>query len=172
VNGVVQAAIRIAGPHLRGRVSLTTELREVPDVLGDEGKLVQLLVNPIVNAAQAMAERGGAHAAHLRVESRVTPDGEIEISIADTGPGFDPAILPRLGEPYVTSRRESGGTGLGLFLTHGLVTEHHGTLLLENREGGGAIVRIRLPVIRDDVERLRDALHSPAPSDAGATAGR
>lgn len=141
---VVQAALRIASPQLKHDAQLHSDVGAVPDVLGDEGQLVQMLVNPLVNAVQALAASPqGARQITLRAATGA--DGWAELTISDSGPGFDPEVLPKLGEPYVTTRARTGGTGLGLFMTRGLVDAHGGTLTLINREGGGAEVRIRLP---------------------------
>ncbi len=148
LHAVVQAALRIASPQLRRAATIRTELGAVPPVLGDEGKLVQILVNPLVNAVQALARHAGEQEAHVLVATRTDGSGNAEISISDNGPGFAADILPRLGEPYVTTRADSGGTGLGLFVTHGLVAAHGGSLTLENGASGGAVVRIRLPAAR------------------------
>lgn len=144
LDAVVRAALRIASPQVRHDATLLSDIGPLPAVRGDEGQLVQMLVNPLVNAAQALA----ASEAPVRlvvVRAGTGPDGWAEITIADTGPGFDPAVLPRLGEPYVTTRAQSGGTGLGLFVTRGLVDAHGGTFELRNRPGGGAEARLRLP---------------------------
>lgn len=149
VADVVEAALRIAAPRVRHEATLRADLAPVPDVLGDEGQLVQMLVNPLVNAAQALAD-SAALTREVTVRVRATDDGWVELVIADTGPGFDPAVLPRLGEPYVTTRAYSGGSGLGLFITRGLVDAHGGTLTLANGADGGAEVRIRLPAAPDE----------------------
>lgn len=142
---VVQAALRIASPQLRHRVQIRTTLQPTPLVMGDEGQLVQMIVNPLVNAAQSLATLPEGHEAVVTVSTRTTEDGQAELSVADNGPGFDPAVLPALGEPYVTTRAQSGGTGLGLFVTRGLVAAHGGTITLENAALGGAVVRVRMP---------------------------
>ncbi len=144
LHDVVQAALRIASPQLRHRVRIRTALHATPLVMGDEGQLVQMIVNPLVNAAQSLAALPEGHDAIVTVTARTTDDGQAELLIADNGPGFDPAVLPALGEPYVTTRAHQGGTGLGLFVTRGLVEAHGGTIALENATGG-AVVRIRLP---------------------------
>lgn len=145
LQDVVQAALRIAMPQLRHRVHTHTRLQPTPLVLGDEGQLVQMIVNPLVNAAQSLATLTDGREASVTVTTRTTDDGAAELLIADNGPGFDPAVLPALGEPYLTTRAHAGGTGLGLFVTRGLVAAHGGTIALENPETGGAVVRIRLP---------------------------
>jgi signal transduction histidine kinase/CheY-like chemotaxis protein len=145
LSDVVQAALRIASPQLRHRVQIRTTLQPTPRVLGDEGQLVQMIVNPLVNAAQSLATVHDGREAIVTVSTCTTEDGQAELVVADNGPGFDPAILPALGEPYVTTRAHDGGTGLGLFVTQGLVAAHGGTIALENASTGGAVVRIRLP---------------------------
>jgi len=145
VQDVVQAALRIASPQLRHRVRILTTLHPTPLVLGDEGQLVQMIVNPLVNAAQSLATLDAGRDATVTVMTRTTERGDAELLIADNGRGFDPAVLPALGEPYVTTRGHDGGTGLGLFVTRGLVAAHGGTLVLDNGAAGGAVVRILLP---------------------------
>lgn len=145
VDTVVEAALRIAAPRIKHAATIRTELTRVPDVLGDDGQLVQMLVNPLVNAAQALeASDAARREITLQTASR---NGWVELRIRDSGPGFAPEVLPRLGEPYVTTRARSGGTGLGLFVTQGLVRSHGGTLTVGNHAGGGAEVCIRLPAL-------------------------
>ncbi len=167
---VVQAALRIASPQLRHEGTIVTELNEAPRVLGDEGKLVQLLVNPLVNALQALAQTSDATHGRVYVSTGTNALGDAEIVIRDNGPGFDSLVLPRLGEPYMTTRAQSGGTGLGLFVTHGLVTAHGGTLVLENAPDGGAVVRITLPAARSSAS-LDDA-HTPFAIDVAPPKAR
>ncbi len=150
VHHIVQAAMRVASPQLRRVASIELDLQPVPCVFGDEGQLVQMIVNPLVNAAQALrdaTERASLDepSGRIRVVTRTTSDGYVEITIADNGPGFPADVLPRLGEPYVTTKLTEGGTGLGVFVTQGLVQAHKGTLFMQNASEGGAVVRITLP---------------------------
>ncbi|MCC7001645.1 MAG: hybrid sensor histidine kinase/response regulator [Gemmatimonadaceae bacterium] len=169
IADVVEAALRIAAPRVRHEATLHADIELVPDVLGDEGQLVQMLVNPLVNAAQALAD-SAATRREVTVRVRATSDGWVEVTIADTGPGFDPEVLPRLGEPYVTTRAFSGGTGLGLVITRGLVDAHGGTLTLANAAAGGAEVRIRLPAAPPDALLPSDAMaDTPAPASVAGT---
>lgn len=152
LHEVVRVALRIAEPQLRRAVTIRTELDTVPKVLGDEGQLVQMLVNPLVNAAQALGHAQHNGDACITIRTYTSPDGEAVIVVEDNGTGFPSAILPRLGEPYVTTRASSGGTGLGIFVTQGLVTTHAGHLVLENSATGGAVVRVTLPPAPTTVE--------------------
>ena len=142
----VHTAIRIGASQWRDAVTVETALGEVPPVRGDEGRLVQLLLNLLVNAAQAMtAGPRTAAGAHVIVHTRLTGDGIVELTVTDTGPGFPPALLGRLGEPYLTTRAATGGTGLGLFLSRGIAEAHGGEMTFANRAGAGATVTLRLP---------------------------
>jgi signal transduction histidine kinase len=141
---VVEHAMRVAAAQFRGRVRVSTQLDATPTVLGDESRLVQVVVNPLVNAAQALMAAGVADP-RIAVNTGTTPDGAVEIEICDNGPGFRTDLLPQLGTPYLTTKAQAGGTGLGLFVSRGIVEAHGGRLLLDNAPGGGARVRIVLP---------------------------
>ncbi len=149
VRKVVRSALRVASPQLRHVVAVEVELQDVALVLGDEGQLVQMVVNPLVNAAQSFsASSGSGSTPTIRVRTHSAPDGSVEIEVSDNGPGFSEHVLPRLGEPYLTTKASVGGTGLGMFVTRGLVLAHNGVLTFLNASTGGAVVRITLPAHR------------------------
>ncbi|MBY0490994.1 MAG: response regulator [Gemmatimonadaceae bacterium] len=172
VRDLVNAALRVAAPQLRQGVAVETRFGKAPLVRGNEGRLVQVILNPLVNGAQAMlqAYASGNTRGHTRliVSTRTTLEGDAEIEILDEGPGFPSAVRTRLGEPYVTTRAEHGGTGLGLFVSRGIVEAHGGSMHFANRATGGAMVRIMLPAARD-VDA--GGLPSAVPPSAGATPG-
>lgn len=141
---VVLAALRVASPRLRHLPEFRPTLDPVPRVLGDEGRLVQAVVNAVVNAS-LVAGRPGGPALAIGVRTYTAPAGDAVIEVRDNGPGFPRELLPRLGEPFVSTRILAGGTGLGLFVIRGIVDAHGGVLELENARGGGAVLRLRLP---------------------------
>jgi signal transduction histidine kinase len=114
---------------------------ELPRVLMDRRRMVQVFQNLIDNAVHHAPE-GGA----VRVTSALeSPGGEwIACTVDDDGPGFPPGEEGRLFEPFFTRRH--GGTGLGLPIAKRIVEEHGGTVEALNRPGGGARVTVRLPV--------------------------
>lgn len=117
-------------------------VRRWPEKLG-EGKadalcLRQAVWNILENAEQASASQG-----EIEVDGTATPDGRIRLIIADRGPGVDPAVLPKLFTPFVTTREQ--GTGLGLATARKIVEAHGGQIAIRNRVGGGAEVEIALP---------------------------
>jgi len=124
-------------------VAVETRGLEAPlRVVGDPGRLEQVLFNLLLNAGTA-AGRGGT----IRIEARELPDGDagpacVEISVSDSGPGIPPADLERVFDPFFTT---TGGTGLGLSVCYGIVRAHGGTISAANRPEGGARIAVRLP---------------------------
>jgi signal transduction histidine kinase len=137
-------------PAGRGR-DLRVALPERPaPVRGDAVALGQLVLNLVVNACEAAPDGP--------VETEVRADEEaVELVVADRGPGLPAADRERLFEPFWSSK---GSTGLGLAICHGIATEHGGTLSAEDRPGGGARFRLRLP----RAETTTPALSAPSPS--------
>jgi len=110
-------------------------------VVGDAGRLEQVVFNLLLNAATAMKSQGRIRiAARRTVDARGAP--EIELAVEDEGPGIPPENLGRIFDPFFTTTQ---GTGLGLSVSYGIVQAHGGTLAAENRPGGGARFTIRLP---------------------------
>lgn len=148
VRDVVRSAVRVGTPQWRQGITVSTSYGEVPLVEGNEGRLVQVVLNPLVNGAQAMLQAGDPSRLTLHVRTYTSERNEAVIEVRDEGPGFAPELMAQLGEPYVTTKADRGGTGLGLFVTRGIVEAHGGTLQFTNAADGGACVRIRLPGMR------------------------
>jgi len=149
---VIERALRLARYDHRFReVEVAVECDGALRVSGDEGRLEQVLLNLLLNAGRAMRGRGRVEVGARRLEGA---DARwIEISIADSGPGIDPALLERLFEPFFTTAAGQEGTGLGLAISRGIVVAHGGTIAAENRPAGGARFVVRLPA-RDADEPL------------------
>lgn len=111
-------------------------------------RLLQIFVNLVENAVQHSPEK-----AQVIIATRQVTDAAgqvwVECSVADSGSGFDPDDLPYVFDPFFTRRRK--GTGLGLAIAQRIVDEHHGAIEPGNRVEGGAIVKVRLPVIEESV---------------------
>ncbi len=141
VAAAVRDTVALVTPQRSARqVEIVTELQSnLPLVALSKEHLVQVLLNLLLNAADA-CEAGG----RIQVGARHA-DGRVRLCVTDTGPGVDPAIVPRLFEPFVTTKEVGKGTGLGLAVCRGLVEAAGGTIQLQAAHEGGARFVIDLP---------------------------
>ncbi|MHB8417076.1 MAG: hybrid sensor histidine kinase/response regulator [Myxococcales bacterium] len=144
LHGILQSAANMARNEVRHRAKLVMDLRPVPEVFGNEGKLGQVFLNLIVNAAQAMPD-GAAEKNEIRVACRTGPGGEAVVEVADTGCGIPEALLRRIFTPFFTTKPIGEGTGLGLSICQGIVHAHQGQLEVESEVGRGSTFRVTLP---------------------------
>ncbi len=141
----LEFALRMAASRIRHRARLVRDLNPVPWVLGGETRLGQVFLNLLVNATQAI-EPGRAGESHIRVSSRFDPaTHRVVVEVADEGAGIPPDVLPRIFEPFFTTKGVGTGTGLGLFVCQGIVTELGGELTVESELGKGTTFRVLLP---------------------------
>lgn len=132
-------------------------------VPGDADRLVQVLVNLIRNARDALTERRETPGARVEIHAfNLHRDGRdwVSLSVRDNGPGIDPALLPRLFEPFASTRLDSKGTGLGLAVAEGIAREHGGVLLARNLPGG-AEFELVLPADPPHADQVRSAPTAP-----------
>lgn len=145
LHDVLHAALRVGASQWRGDVTMHTTFDPVPPVHGHEGRLVQAVLNALVNAVHAVTALPASAAREVWAQTGTTANGWAEIVVRDSGTGFAAEVLSRIGEPFVTTRADQGGTGLGMFVLRGIVQNHGGVLLCSNTEAGGAEVRLQFP---------------------------
>lgn len=129
------------------RVELVETLYRAPRAQGDPDRLVQVFVNLLRNAVDAMDGGGTITVTAETLEQ--AGRSWVRVLCRDDGPGIDPELLPHLFEPFTSTRLDSHGTGLGLAVAEGIVREHGGVLLARNAPGGGAVFEVMLPVYDD-----------------------
>ncbi len=144
VREVLRSAMKMAQNEIRHRARLSVDLREVAPVAASAGRLGQVFVNLLVNAAHAIPE-GHAERNEILVSSRASHDGRVLIEISDTGRGIAPEVMPRIFEPFFTTKPVRLGTGLGLSICHGIVTGLGGEIRAESRPALGTTFRVLLP---------------------------
>jgi signal transduction histidine kinase len=140
VNALVERSLEFCHyPILKAGVQLEKRLAaDLPPVRGIPSQIETALINLVVNAVQAMGEGG-----RLVVTTTAAPD--VQISVADTGPGIPEDTQPKVFEPFFTTKADSGGTGLGLSTVLMAVERHHGRVEFETKPGDGTTFRITLP---------------------------
>jgi PAS domain S-box-containing protein len=142
VNHVMEDILAVLSHDIR-QAGIETRLdmgREIPPLLGDESMLGQVAMNVILNAVQAM----DGHAGTLRIATAAT-EALIRIDVQDTGCGIPAHLLKKVFEPFFTTKPVGRGTGLGLFITHRIVSEMGGTVQIHSQPGQGTLVSVELP---------------------------
>lgn len=138
-----ETAIRMTYSDIREKAKIVRDFQCEPRVLANPGRLGQVLINLLVNAAQAIPEGDpGKHV--ITVGVRDLSNGRIRLEVSDTGSGIPDALLPRIFDPFVTTKAVGQGTGLGLSICHNIVTSLGGTIDVESEEGRGTTFRIEL----------------------------
>jgi PAS domain S-box-containing protein len=143
VNALIDKAIDIAANELRFRATIRRRYGDVPRVLGNAGRLSQVFLNLIVNAAHAIDE--GAPRENSVAITTKRHGGEVWIEIADTGRGILPEHLGRLFDPFFTTKAAGLGSGLGLSICANIVRAHGGRIEVASAPGGGSRFTVCLP---------------------------
>ncbi|MDG1819822.1 MAG: ATP-binding protein [Porticoccaceae bacterium] len=140
INSLLQKTINIASSELRYKADIELYLTEIPAVVCHAGKIGQVFINLLVNAAHAIKERG-----LITVSTGI--DGELVwIDISDNGCGIPKQNLDKIFDPFFTTKEIGKGTGLGLHVVKGALEMHGGEIYVSSEEGCGASFRIVLPI--------------------------
>jgi signal transduction histidine kinase len=159
VRPLGDTALTVARARMGKRVALLNQLPDGVYVAGQESVLVQVLVNLVVNAIQAVPEHHlgeGRVVLHAEVEER-----RVRLVVEDNGAGIPPEVLRRVFEPFFTTKPFGAGTGLGLAVSRGLITGLGGDLRLESQPGAGTRAIVELP--RGAETRTPDSRVTPPP---------
>jgi len=158
INEPIKGVITILGQQLKVRgIKLVLDLKEgLPPIFGDSYKLEQVFVDLIVNARDAMEEKkkrldGAVFEGTLTIKT-FQENGQVAVTIADTGDGIPKDIREKIFEPFFTTKEVGQGTGLGLSISYGIVKDHNGTIEVESEAGKGATFRISFPAWNEGQE--------------------
>ncbi len=166
VHRALETAIRMASNEIKHRARLVRDYTEPLMAQADEGQLGQVVLNLLVNAAQAIPE-GHAERHEIRLRTRPHPDGVL-IEVRDSGMGIPARHLEKIFDPFFTTKPMGVGTGLGLSICHGIVTRLGGRMEVESQEGQGSTFRVllRAAPAQRPAERPPEAA-APEPSRRG-----
>ena len=142
INTLIRDITELHVAHLT-RIRFLFDLADdLPLVMTDPAGIRQVLNNLIINASDALGDKGG----ELKLSTRIDPvkDNLLVLELQDNGPGFPAELLDRIFEPYVTTK--TSGSGLGLPISRRIIEENSGTMRAANLPKGGAVVIIQLPV--------------------------
>lgn len=134
---LVQYRLRDNGIRLRRETAAN-----LPPILGDPGRLIEVFVNLLNNAIDAMPNGGTVV---VRASLNPGPDGGVRVEVADTGCGIPAEQVARVFDPFFTTKEPGRGTGLGLSISHGIVKDHGGQIWVDSRAGAGTTLVVTLP---------------------------
>jgi PAS domain S-box-containing protein len=154
LEAVLRSCVGMAWNQIRYRARLEREVGPLPLVAGNPARLAQVFVNLLVNAAQAIGE-GKVQENVIRLSAEVLPGARVAVEVTDSGSGISPAVLPRIFEPFYTTKPANVGTGLGLSICRSIVQGVGGTIEVRSQPGRGSTFRVVLPVAE------------PVPAEAG-----
>jgi signal transduction histidine kinase len=145
LNEILTGLLAFVRPELEeSRIALQLQAADGPlPIRADEAQLRAALLNLVRNSREAMPQ-GGV----LSVTTRRAADGMVEAEVRDTGGGIPAEALPRIFDPFYSTKEK--GTGLGLAFAQQVFQEHGGSIACESRPGGGAVFTVRLPRAADE----------------------
>jgi signal transduction histidine kinase/CheY-like chemotaxis protein len=163
LHAALDVAAQMTATTVRHRGQLVKRYGTLPLVVGNESRFGQVFVNLLVNAAQALPQKGG----QIEVATRTNAQGDAVITVSDNGTGIRPEVLDRIFDPFFTTKPVGEGTGLGLSICHSIIGGAGGTMDVRSTIGAGTTFTIVLPAAAcaPAAEVDEEAL-TPAPRDA------
>ncbi len=143
VNKELSTTLKVLSSELKYRCEVRCDYGEVDPILGNATQLNQVFTNLLLNASQAIAERGEIHI------TTAQDSGEVLVSITDTGHGMAPEVISKLFTPFFTTRAPGKGTGLGLSISQDIVSRHQGRIDVRSQPGQGSTFTVRLPTAKE-----------------------
>ncbi|MFZ2948630.1 MAG: response regulator [Desulfuromonadaceae bacterium] len=149
INRVVEEALTIIRAHGRqGEITITPALApNIPTITGNQYQLEQVVVNLLLNAMQAMPDNRGTVTVRTEYSAETA---EVGIIVTDQGEGIGPEVRKHLFEAFFSTRIDKGGSGLGLYISNFIVSEHKGRLTIESEQNAGTVATVHIPVATAD----------------------
>ncbi len=140
INNCLESTLNMVWNELKYKATVLKEYGDIPEIKCFPQQLNQVFMNLLINASQAIEEKG-----EITIYTG-NFNGQVEINISDTGKGIAKEVLPRIYDPFFTTKPVGKGTGLGLNIAYGIIQKHHGTIAAESKVGTGTTFTIKIPV--------------------------
>ena len=144
LNEVVNAACALVHNQVRFKANLIKDLGSPAKIAADPGKLTQVVMNLLLNAAQAMPDDGGLDQNFIQIQT-FTREGQAVISVSDSGCGIPEEIQAKIFDPFFTTKERNRGTGLGLSLCADIIRQHGGDIRVSSTVGRGSRFEVVFP---------------------------
>ena len=146
LNELLDGVLRMATPQLSVTAVVEKDYGQLPLIACAPQELQQVFLNLVLNASQAIVDRG-----MIRVRTEAQ-GGNVMVWIEDDGRGMDADLIDRIFDPFFTTKPVGEGTGLGLGIAHEIVRKHGGEITIDSKPGQGSVFGVRLPVRVDTLE--------------------
>jgi PAS domain S-box-containing protein len=164
LSGLVRGSLKLLRASIPSTIHIDEAIAEVPPVRGDPGQIHQIMINLVVNAAQAIGGAPGKIAIELATAPSDLLDQAqhpwtgpaVRLSVQDSGCGMDEATIKHIFEPFFTTKAVGDGTGLGLSVVQGIVAQHGGRIAVESQRGQGTRFDVYLPALSREEARQLD----------------
>lgn len=146
LNEIIQSCLRLVANQIGRKAKIKLQLDgKLPKVKGNSQRLEQVVVNIMINAAQAIENKMGTIVITTAYREK---EKENLLRITDNGKGIDEKTMKQIFDPFFTTKRNQGGTGLGLSIAYGIVKEHKGRIEIESKLGSGTTFSVFIPVVQ------------------------
>ncbi len=157
IDLVIKDALKFLRPMIPTTINIHQNIQVSDEIiLADSTQINQIMMNLCINASHAMEQTGGKITVNVEKvflnnnSAKGYPDlksgNHVKVTVSDTGPGIDPAIIDRIFDPYFTTKEVGKGSGMGLAMVQGIVKNHSGAILVDSRPGQGTIFTIFFPL--------------------------
>nr|WP_320192179.1 ATP-binding protein [uncultured Desulfobacter sp.] len=143
INAGIETTLNVAANELKYKTTVYKDLGKLPLIKGIPQQLNQVFLNILVNAAQAIEEKG-----EIRIKTW-QKNNNVFLTISDTGCGIDPQNISKIFDPFFTTKEVGKGTGLGMNIAYNIIQQHCGTISVKSEKGKGTTFTITLPVPED-----------------------
>lgn len=143
INDGITSTLKVVWNELKYKADVHTDLQPLPHTLCYPGQLNQVFMNLLINAAHAIEEHGV-----ITITTKAV-DGEVVVTVSDTGCGIPEENIPKLFNPFFTTKPVGHGTGLGLSISYGIIQKHDGRIEVTSTEGEGTTFTLYLPIKED-----------------------